>query len=151
MEQEIQFSLDRGSAVPLHFQLNEQLRSRILSGTLPPNTTLPPVRKLAAKLSLNPNTIARVYRDLAADGLVRKRVGSGCFVNAVVDQKSTDEREREVRTRWDELVRLAGAWGVSRDRLQEWLNETGQPAETAGGDSIAAGSLHPNDESDFLD
>ena len=72
--------LDRGSLVPIYRQIYERLREQILTGALPEGTRLPPERALAERLAVNRSTIVRGYRDLAADGLIDQRVGSGSRV-----------------------------------------------------------------------
>jgi DNA-binding transcriptional MocR family regulator len=72
--------LDRESIVPLYRQIYEGLREAILTGALPESTRLPPERSLAEKLAVNRSTIVHAYRDLAADGLIEQRVGSGSRV-----------------------------------------------------------------------
>lgn len=74
------FELDRTSATPLYQQLREQIRRRILSGSLPSGTRLPPERSLANTLGVNRTTVVNAYRDLAAEGLVEGRVGHGTVV-----------------------------------------------------------------------
>ena len=73
-------ALDRESIVPIYRQLYERLREQILTGALPEGTRLPPERALADRLDVNRSTIVRGYRELAADGLIEQRVGSGSRV-----------------------------------------------------------------------
>jgi DNA-binding transcriptional regulator YhcF (GntR family) len=65
---------------PPYEQLRAQLASRIASGDLPAGTKLPTVRGLAAELGLAVNTVARVYRELEADGVVVTEGRRGTFV-----------------------------------------------------------------------
>jgi 2-aminoadipate transaminase len=76
------FELDRSSSVPLYQQLRDQIRRRILLGSLPPGTKLPPERTLANMLGVNRTTVVNAYRELAAEGLVEGRVGHGTVVLA---------------------------------------------------------------------
>jgi len=76
----LELHIDRRRPVPLWRQIYEQLRERILTGSLPPGTLLPPERHLAASLGVNRATVVQAYRELAADGLVAARVGSGTRV-----------------------------------------------------------------------
>ncbi len=77
---ELALELDRGSIVPIYRQLYERLREQILAGALPEGTRLPPERTLAERLRVNRSTVVHAYRDLAADGLISQRVGSGSRV-----------------------------------------------------------------------
>ena len=61
-------------------QLRAQIASRVASGELPAGTELPTVRALAAELHLAVNTVARVYRELEADGVVATDGRRGTFV-----------------------------------------------------------------------
>jgi DNA-binding transcriptional MocR family regulator len=72
--------LDRASIVPLYRQLYERLREQILTGAFPQGTRLPPERALAGRLAVNRSTVVRAYRELAADGILDQRVGSGSRV-----------------------------------------------------------------------
>lgn len=77
---EVAVELDRGSVVPIYRQIYERLREGILAGSLPEGTRLPPERSLADRLGVNRSTVVHAYRDLAADGLIEQRVGSGSRV-----------------------------------------------------------------------
>jgi 2-aminoadipate transaminase len=77
---ELAITLDRASIVPVYRQIYERLREQILVGALPEETRLPPERALAGRLGVNRSTVVHAYRDLAADGLIEQRVGSGSRV-----------------------------------------------------------------------
>lgn len=72
--------LDRASIVPLYRQIYEHLRSAILAGTLPESARLPPERMMAERLGVNRSTVVHAYRELASEGLIAQRVGSGSRV-----------------------------------------------------------------------
>lgn len=76
-------TLDRSGAEPLGRQLARAIEERVLDDSLPPGSRLPPVRALAARLGLNYNTVAGVYRSLAGRGLLELRRGGGTRVSAV--------------------------------------------------------------------
>lgn len=80
---EVSVGLDRASVVPVYRQIYERLREGILAGALPEGTRLPPERSLAERLEVNRSTVVHAYRDLAADGLIEQRVGSGSRVAAL--------------------------------------------------------------------
>ncbi len=77
---EVQLELDRASIVPVYRQIYERLREQILAGSLPEATRLPPERAFARRLGVNRSTVVHAYRELAADGLIEQRVGSGSRV-----------------------------------------------------------------------
>lgn len=74
--------LDSCSSLPLYRQIEKYLRWAIEEGTLPPGTRLPAIRLMAQDLGVNRVTVETAYAELAADGLVESRVGSGTWVSA---------------------------------------------------------------------
>ncbi len=76
------FTVDPRSGVPLYLQLIEQITRAVALGTLAPGEQLPTVKALALDLTINPNTVARVYRELERDGVIETSPGRGSFVRA---------------------------------------------------------------------
>lgn len=75
------FRLDGHSGVPPYLQLVQQVRQAVLLGFLQPNDRLPLIREAVETLAINPNTVAKAYRQLEQEGLVTGRPGQGTFVN----------------------------------------------------------------------
>ncbi|MCM3661572.1 GntR family transcriptional regulator [Georgenia satyanarayanai] len=73
-------SIDPASPAAPFAQIRAQLTAQITTGTLKPGDRLPTVRRLAGDLEIAPNTVARAYRELEADGLIVGRGRSGTFV-----------------------------------------------------------------------
>ena len=83
--------IEPGSATAPFEQLRTQIVGQISDGTLAAGTRLPTVRRLADDLGIAPNTVARAYRELEADGFIETRGRNGSFVNAqgdVADQQA---------------------------------------------------------------
>src|SRR5579864_368439 len=74
------FTVDPRSGVPLYLQLIEQVKRAVALGALAAGEQLPTVKALALDLTINPNTVARVYRDLEKDGVIETSPGRGSFV-----------------------------------------------------------------------
>ncbi|MGH7399208.1 MAG: GntR family transcriptional regulator, partial [Candidatus Rokuibacteriota bacterium] len=72
--------VNRKSAVPVHVQLQTQVRHLINTGALKPGMQLPTVRQLAGFLRINRNTVARALADLYQDGYLEGHQGRGTFV-----------------------------------------------------------------------
>jgi GntR family transcriptional regulator len=72
--------VNRQSAVPVHVQLQTQIRHLISTGSLKPGMQLPTVRQLAGFLRINRNTVARALADLSQDGYLESHQGLGTFV-----------------------------------------------------------------------
>jgi GntR family transcriptional regulator len=75
------FRLDTGSGVPPYLQLVQQVRQAVLLGFLQPGDRLPLIREAVETLAINPNTVAKAYRQLEQESLVTGRPGQGTFVN----------------------------------------------------------------------
>lgn len=93
------------SGMPLVEQIVRGLRDAIARGELAPGDELPSVRQLAGDLGVNLNTVARAYRELEAQGLVRTARGRGTRVTAA--EESRRESGAEQRGRIETAIRAA--------------------------------------------
>src|SRR5215475_14508597 len=86
------FRPNPSSGVPIYLQLMEQVKHGIETGALRPGEQLPGIRPLAEELVINPNTVAKAYRELEHEGVVELRQGAGAFVSgqAVKSKKAAD-------------------------------------------------------------
>lgn len=75
------FRLNPALGVPLYLQLMEQIKHAIETGALKPGEQLPGIRPLAEELVMNPNTVAKAYRELEHEGVIELRHGAGAFVS----------------------------------------------------------------------
>lgn len=75
------FRIDSRSGVPPYLQLVQQVRQAVLLGFLRHGDRLPLIREVAEALAINPNTVAKAYRQLEQEDLVTGRPGQGTFVN----------------------------------------------------------------------
>jgi GntR family transcriptional regulator len=75
------FRSNPASGVPVYLQLIEQVKHAIDVGALSPGDQLPAIRRVAEDLVINPNTVAKAYRELEHDGVIELRQGSGAFVS----------------------------------------------------------------------
>jgi GntR family transcriptional regulator len=76
------FRIDSHSGVPPYLQLVQQVRQGVLLGFLREGDRLPLIREVSETVAINPNTVAKAYRQLEQEGLVTGRPGQGTFVNA---------------------------------------------------------------------
>jgi GntR family transcriptional regulator len=75
-------TVDPRSGVPIYLQITEQIKRSVALGILQVGEQLPTVKQLALDLTVNPNTVARAYRDLERDGVIETAPGRGSFVRA---------------------------------------------------------------------
>ena len=88
----MQLHVSPSDGVPIYQQVVNQIKYLVASGRLQQGDQLLPVRKLAEQLIVNPNTVARAYRELEAEGVVESRRGSGVFVSAGVSRLAKREQ-----------------------------------------------------------
>jgi GntR family transcriptional regulator len=100
----MQLRISDQDGVPIYVQLMNQIKYLVASGRLKAGEQLPPVRKLAEQLLVNPNTVARAYRELESEGLVISRQGSGVFVSDGVSPLARREQQRLLLERIDMLL-----------------------------------------------
>jgi GntR family transcriptional regulator len=108
--------LNQSSGIPLYQQLMEQVKHAIETGALRPGEQLPVIRKLAEDLIMNPNTVARAYRELEHDGIIELRHGSGAYIRESVAPNSKITR-KVVAVVQSAVGRLAAA-GLSEDEIR---------------------------------
>lgn len=77
------FKPNPSSGVPIYLQLMEQIKHAVETGALMPGEQLPGIRKVAEDLVMNPNTVAKAYRELEHEGVIELRQGAGAFVAGV--------------------------------------------------------------------
>jgi GntR family transcriptional regulator len=119
----MRLEVDTTSALPIYAQVMEQIRKAIAGGALGPGDQLPTVRQLAVELRINPNTVARVYKELEHQGLIATRQGSGTFVASkqprVTDEQRSAGLRRVVRSAMGEAVML----GFTQSELVQAIRE----------------------------
>ncbi len=110
-------NIDITSSVAVYVQIENHVQFAISAGRLKPGDQLPSVRELSERLGVNPNTVAKAYRDLEVMGLLFTRRGMGVFINKGVEQKCREECRRRIIERLHEVVAEAKAAGMSRDEV----------------------------------
>jgi DNA-binding transcriptional regulator YhcF (GntR family) len=114
--------IDPASVIPPYEQLRTRVVAMTVSGQLEPGQKLPTVRQLAADLGLAPNTVARAYRELEADGIISTQGRRGTFVSssALDDPESTAiGAARKAAARFTEAARRSGLSLPEATRLVE--------------------------------
>ena len=111
------FEIDKSSSVPPYEQLRTGIAAQAASGTLPPGTRLPTVRRLAADLGLATNTVARAYRLLEADGVIATQGRQGSFVRS--DALEASGPPSDLAAEYVRAARRAGLSCAEATRLVE--------------------------------
>ena len=121
------FRTNPSSGVPIYLQLMEQVKHAIETGALRPGEQLPGIRPLAEELVMNPNTVAKAYRELEHQGVIELRHGAGAFVSAAAQTKKLTEKVRAGQAIVAEAIEKLHKRGVTDEEIRRLFE-----AELAG-------------------
>ena len=121
------FRPNPSSGVPIYLQLMEQVKHGIETGALRPGEQLPGIRPLAEELVVNPNTVAKAYRELEHEGVIELRQGAGAFVSARARAQKQTDKLRAGRDAVAEAVARLRKGGLSEEEIRRLFE-----AELAG-------------------
>jgi GntR family transcriptional regulator len=114
------FTVDPHSGVPIYLQLIEQIKRSVALGVLAAGEQLPTVKRLATDLTINPNTVAKVYRELERDGVIETSPGRGSFVRGNGGVQNAARAAADVAAATiDAAVREAKSIGAEPALVQE--------------------------------
>jgi GntR family transcriptional regulator len=119
----VQIHISPNDGVPIYLQIVNQVKYQVASGRLAPGVELPPIRVLAEQLLINPNTVARAYRELEMAGVVTKRRTAGTYVSDTRSPLARRERVRILSERVDALLAEARQMNISIDEIVELLHQ----------------------------
>jgi GntR family transcriptional regulator len=125
----MQIRISANDGVPIYLQIVNQVKYLVAAGRLAAGEELPPIRVLAERLMINPNTVARAYRELEVAGVVEKRGTTGTFVSAAGSPLARREKLRILADRIDALLAEARQLGFSDDELFDLIRQRGRALE----------------------
>lgn len=112
--------------VPIYLQIVNQVKYFVASGRLTPGEELPPIRVLAEQLRINPNTVARAYRELEQAGVVTKRRTAGTYVSDAGSPLARRERLKILTERIDALLAEAHQMNIDVEEVIGLLRQRDQ-------------------------
>jgi GntR family transcriptional regulator len=115
--------ISSSDGVPIYLQIVNQVKYLVASGRLSDGEELPAIRTLAEQLLVNPNTVARAYRELELAGVVTKRRTAGTYVSGAGSPLARRERMRILGGRIDALLAEARQMDVEIDDLIELMRQ----------------------------
>jgi GntR family transcriptional regulator len=113
-----------GLGTPIYLQIESQVKHALAAGALKLDDALPSVRKLAAELRINPNTVARAYQNLERDGILRTVPGGGCYVSGQSPGLLKSEKLRRLRPMATQLAVEAKQLRLARAELLQLLEDS---------------------------
>jgi GntR family transcriptional regulator len=127
----VQIHITTADGVPIYQQIVNQVKYLVASGRLSPGDEMPPIRVLAERLIVNPNTVARAYRELEAAGVVEKRRTAGTYVSEQGSPLARKERLKILTERVDALLAESRQMDVPYDELVKLLDKRNQSMNPA--------------------
>jgi GntR family transcriptional regulator len=115
----------------------EQVRHAIETGALRPGEQLPSIRPLAEELVVNPNTIAKAYRELEHEGVIELRQGAGAFVSDKAPTKKDADKLRAAQAAVATAIDKLRARGVTDDEIRRLVEAELSGVHRSGGPSSA--------------
>ncbi len=118
----MQFRIDNASNRPVYQQIIGQIKRDIALGRLIKDEKLPTVRQLARQLAINPNTIAKAYRQLEQEGIIVTKPGAGAFVANLDSSLSKAVRKKLLSEELERIAVEAYHMQIDKEALSGWFN-----------------------------
>ena len=117
------FEINPSNGVAIFEQIARQVKYAVANGALRVGELVPSVRELATKLAVNPNTVARAYRDLQADGFLEPIRGEGLRVTKQATERSRKHRTKLLHDRVRLVVVEAKQSGITEEEFYAIVDE----------------------------
>ncbi|MEG0856671.1 MAG: GntR family transcriptional regulator [Terrisporobacter sp.] len=111
--------ISNSSAVPLYEQIQNQIKSQILSGNLLSDQSLPSIRSLAKELKVSIITTKRAYEELEKEGYIITVAGKGSFVCSQSNERLKEAALYEMESKLEEIILQAKKMGISLEEFTE--------------------------------
>ena len=118
------FEINPSNGVAIFEQIARQVKYAVASGALRAGEMVPSVRELATKLAVNPNTVARAYRDLQTDGFLEPLRGEGLRITKQAFERSRKHRTKLLHDRVRAVVVEAKQSGLTKDEFYSLVDES---------------------------
>jgi GntR family transcriptional regulator len=115
-------TVDARSGVPIYLQIIEQIKRSVALGVLQAGEQLPTVKQLALDLTINPNTVAKAYRDLEREQVIETAAGRGSFVRSGSENEAKAAIGDLAQVAIDAAVREAKSLGLSRSDVHDLID-----------------------------
>jgi GntR family transcriptional regulator len=116
------FAIDTANGVAVYEQIVRQVKFAVAREAVKPGEMIPSVRELARELAVNPNTVARAYRQLQTDGVLASVRGTGLEVAARARDRCRRETVELIRARLRQVLAEAQQTQLSDDELRKLVD-----------------------------
>lgn len=119
----MQFHIQSSNGLAIYDQIVRHIKFAVANESLLPGDFIPSVRELARDLAVNPNTVARAYRELQAAGIVAQIRGTGLEVTATAPKECRQERVRLIRERLRSVLQEARQSRLTAEEIEELVEQ----------------------------
>jgi len=120
------FKIEYSSGIPVYKQLINHVSSLVGSGRLAAGAQLPSIREVTAALGINPNTVAKAYRELELQDIIETQRGRGCFVATMTNKVITAEEKQQILDDlYQKFCSEAAGNGVDEFELNQYIKNKG--------------------------
>ena len=125
-------NIDPKSSEAVFQQLMREIKSAIAGGSCGPDDALPSVRQMASQVLINPNTVAKAYRELEREDVLYTRQGSGVFVSQNAPDICREECRANLRQRLRQMIAESRRAGIEDGALRQAFDEALKREESEG-------------------
>ncbi len=118
---DVSMNIDKSSGIPVYVQFEEQIQLLIKRGLLTNGDALPTVRSLAVELGINANTVARAYRDLQNQGVLRLERGVGTFVADTAGRPAAQSVFKDLDKKVDQVIVAAKEANLTASEVSRFI------------------------------
>jgi GntR family transcriptional regulator len=111
-------TIDSSGYIPIYEQIKNGIKGKISLGVLKANDPMPSIRDLASELVVNPNTVARAYRELESEGFITTRKGKASFVTDNSSSLIKQERQRFIDEVFERAISEARKFGLEEEEIR---------------------------------
>ncbi len=111
--------IEAGSFVPIYEQIKIEIKRNISLAIFKAHEPLPSIRDLASELIINPNTVARAYRELEMEGFIYAKKGKGCYVSDISSSLIKKERREILHQIIDEAIRETKKYDLELNEIKK--------------------------------
>jgi len=115
--------IDTSSFIPIYEQVKTQLKLRIAAQILRSHDQLPSIRELASELLINPNTVARAYREMEREGFIYTRKGKGSFVSDDSGSLIREKRTEILNKIFDDAIEEAKKYQLAPNEIKKLFEQ----------------------------
>src|SRR5262249_45015978 len=127
----MQIHITASDGIPIYLQIVNQVKYLVPAGRLKAGQDPPPIRVLADQLLVNPNTVARAYRELEGAGIVEKRRTAGTYVSDQGSPLARRERVKILTERIDALLAESRQMNIALDDVLKLVEQRNAAMQTA--------------------